>query len=149
MRTFAAVAVASAVALAPLAVTSPASAAGVCTTDKMPSFKKVIDVRPGGVGKVTRKHPYGALSGRYTKRKYIEEVDMYVHVPTGKKKTVLFAKNAQICVLYTSDVGGVKMKRTGLKGLAKAVDHPAMNPQWGLRFNGKGRITVAYQIYMP
>lgn len=143
----------AAVLLAPLALpaaASPAAAAGsICSVKaKAPKFQKVIDLRPGGVLPASAKRPYGAVKGRWAKYAKSEYNDGY-YKPYGKKRTRAFAKNATICVFYTDSVGAIRMRKTGLKGLKKAVDRPKMNPQWGLRFNSKGRITLAYQVYHP
>ncbi|MDX6743333.1 hypothetical protein [Actinocorallia sp. A-T 12471] len=148
MRKILTVVASSVLLLAPLAAPASAAGKGLCSTDKMPSFKKVIDVRPGGVGKATKKRPYGSVTGRYAKLKKNEFNDGY-YAPYGGKHTVAFAKKATICVLYSPKTGGVAMRKVGLPGLRKAVDKPKMNPQWGLRFNAKGRVTLAYQIYAP
>lgn len=133
---------------APLALAAPAQAAPICSVNSAAKFKKVLDVQPGGVRAVSKKKPYGGLTGRWTKVVVPEYAAEY-HKPYGKKHTYSFAKNAAICVLYTSPQGRVAMRKTDLKGLRKAVDKPKMNPQWGLRFNSKGKITVAYQIFHP
>ncbi|WP_106398113.1 hypothetical protein [Actinocorallia populi] len=141
---------ASAVLLAPLVVSAPAEAAGtICSVKvKAPKFQKVIDVQPGGVRPVSAKRPYGALAGRWAKYKKAEYNDGY-YKPYGKKRTRAFAKKATICVFHTDSQGRIAMRKTGLKGLRKAVDKPKMNPQWGLRFDGRGKITLAYQVYHP
>ncbi|GAA0955638.1 hypothetical protein [Actinocorallia libanotica] len=142
---------ASAVLLAPLLVAAPAQAAAgnICSVKvKAPKFQKVIDVRPGGVRSVSAKRPHGALTGRWAKYKKAEYNDGY-YQPYGRKHTRAFAEKATICVFYTSAQGGISMRKTGLKGLRKAVDKPKMNPQWGLRFDKRGKITLAFQIYHP
>ncbi|MCD0448479.1 hypothetical protein LO762_04610 [Actinocorallia sp. API 0066] len=150
MRTILAAVVALTV---PLAVV-PATAASAtperkpaCSLAKQPKFQKIIDVKPGGVGKARKKHPYGSLTGRYTKLTKGEFGDGY-YKPVGKKKTRGFAKKAVICLIVPTD-SGLAMRKVGLKSLRKAVDRPVMNPQWGLQWNTKGRITLAYQIYAP
>lgn len=144
------VSLAAAALLSPLALAAPAQAAPVtCSVNVLPpKFQKVVDVRPGGVRPVSKKRPYGGLTGRWTKYKTSEEGNGY-YQPYGAKHTRSFAKNATICVLYTTAQGGVGMRKTGLTGLRKAVDKPKMNPQWGLRFNKQGKITLAFQIYQP
>ncbi len=142
---------AAAVLLAPLLVAAPAEAAAgtLCSVKvKAPKFQKVIDVRPGGVRPVSAKRPHGALTGHWAKFKKSEYNDGY-YKPYGKKHTRSFAKNATICVFYTTSQGSLGMRKTNLKGLRKAVDKPWMNPQWGLRFNKRGKITLAFQIYHP
>lgn len=144
------VAVATAtVLIAPSAVAAPARAAGgPCSAKaRAPKFQKVIDVRPGGVRPASEKRAHEGLKGhwaKYTPSQY----DGY-YKPYGKENTRAFAEKATICVLYITSQGSVSMRKTGLKGLRKAVDKPKMNPQWGLRFDKRGKITLAYQVYHP
>jgi len=143
-------AIASAVVLAAPLAAAPAQAAGnLCSVKvKAPKFQKVVDVRPGGVRPVSEKRPYGGLSGRWAKYTPSQYNDGY-YKPYGKKHTRAFAKKATICVFYTTAQGSIGMRKTGLKGLRKAVEKPKMNPQWGLRFDKRGKITLAYQVYHP
>ncbi|MEO3783028.1 hypothetical protein ABGB12_06855 [Actinocorallia sp. B10E7] len=144
------IAMAAAALAAPLVVAAPAQAAGnICSVKaKAPKFQKVIDVRPGGVRPVSAKRPYGGLTGRWAKYTKSEYNDGY-YKPYGKKQTRAFAKKATICVFSLDSQGMISMRKTGLKGLRAAVDKPKMNPQWGLRFDKRGKITLAYQVYHP
>jgi hypothetical protein len=148
MRKTLVVALVAGALLVPATSADATSASKVCNIHKKaPKFQRVIDLYKGKVNLGTRKHPNGSITGRYAKFKKSETNDGY-YAPYGKKLTRYFAKKPVICLLF-SGFAGVDMRQIDVKGLRKAVRHPQMNPQWGLRFNKAGKITRAYQVYHP
>jgi hypothetical protein len=147
MRKTLVVALVAGALLVPATSAEATSSSKVCNVNKAPKFQRVLDLYKGKVRLGTRKHPNGSITGRYAKYKKSKLNDGY-YAPYGKKVTRYFAKKPVICVLF-SGFAGVDMRQVDLKGLRKEVQHPQMNPQWGLRFNKYGKITLAYQIYHP
>jgi hypothetical protein len=138
---------------APLAVAAPASAqapygAKVCSlTGPVPRLQKVIDLRPGSVLPRSKKRPRGAVKGRWTKpvRDKYGEPSWKNYGPV---RTKAFAKNATICALSIGKGGTeLRMRRTGLKGMRRAVNKDRLSREWGLRFDKKGKIVLAYQLW--
>lgn len=39
------------------------------------------------------------------------------------------------------------MRETGLEGMRRAVNKDRLSREWGLRFNKKGKIVLAYQLW--
>ena len=146
MRKTLVVAMVAGALLVPATSADAAPSSKVCNIHKAPpKFQRVIDVYKGKVSLGTRKHPNGSITGRYAKYKKAKVNDGY-YAPYGKKLTRYFAKKPVICLLF-SGFAGIDMRQTDVKGLRKAVLHPQMNQQWGLRFNKYGKITLAYQVY--
>ena len=142
-------AAAGAALLTPLPAAAPARATGPCPADARGlRFQKIIDMRHGRVLPSSARFPRGGMTGRLTRHVHPKVEEDYEQ-PYGKPRTYAFAEKATICVYRFGPGGTYSMGRSDLKGLRGAVAKPRMNPQWGLRLDERGKITLAYQIFHP
>ncbi len=147
------VAVAAAFLLVPLAVAGPAEARPsdkVCDqSDGAMRYDKRMEIRKGGVLSPAKKYRYGALKGRWVKSVgNHDDNDGVLWKPYGPQRTRVIARNATFCVLvFDKKTDGMVLRKTDFRGLRKAATGKPGADLWGLRFDDKGKVVKAIQLW--
>ncbi|MEO3783029.1 hypothetical protein ABGB12_06860 [Actinocorallia sp. B10E7] len=143
-------AVLTAALLVPLA-SAPAEARPsdkVCGwSDAAMKYDKTMLVRKNGVLLPAKKHPNGAVKGRWTKTVgNRDDNDGFLWKPYGPTRTRALAKNVTVCLRVLVD-DEMTLRKTGLKGFRKAVAGKPDAARWNLRFNKKGEVVKVIEAW--